>query len=114
MSTLLLDDVGLCLLRELHEAWEACEAYAETQQTHTYGTSQTELARIGAEYDALITLYIDHLRFIYGNRPYWPRLIHSLQIEMNIGAELYEERRSLFVRWAIAKKSVQAYKQRLV
>src|SRR6185436_7578517 len=110
-STLLLDDLGLCLLRQLSEAWESCEEYARTAHTHTYGTSQVGLSQISAHYDALITAYIDHLRFVLSQRPYWPRLIHKLSIEINIGEELLRERRDLFVRWTIAEKSVQAYQQ---
>lgn len=113
MSTFLLDDVGLGLLRQLSEAWEACEEYAKTSQSHVYGTSQTDLKRIAAEYDTLITAYIDHLRFIYANRPYWPRLTNKLWIEINIATRLLEDLRGwdLFARWDIAEKSVQAYHQ---
>lgn len=111
MSTFLLDDVGLGLLRQLSEAWEACEEYAIASVGHQYlVTSMNDLWRLNAEYQALITAYIDHLRFIYANRPYWPRLTIKLWVEINIATELYDAKDVSDFQY-ITKKSVQAYQQ---
>ena len=111
MSNLLLDDVGLCLLRQLSEAWQASEEYALSCDRHDYMvTSYNDLWRLSFEYNALVEEYVIHLRFCYRARLYWPRLTVKLWCDDNI-AEMMPYAVSESNRKYIAKKSIEAYRR---
>jgi hypothetical protein len=114
MSNLLLDDVGLCLLRQLSEAWQASEEYALSCDHHDYMvTSYNDLWRLSFEYNALVEDYVIHLRFCYYSRLYWPRLTVKLWCDANMGDALLEWMKTDDIADLnyIAKKSVQAYQR---
>ena len=115
MSTLLLDDVGLCLLRQLNESWEAAAEYTVTAPNHDYiVTSMNDLWRLDAEYQSIVQAYIDHLVFIYANRLYWPRLTNTLWADINISlavGEMLASGRDISHVNYIGNKSVQAYRR---
>lgn len=111
MSTLLLDDIGLSLLAQLNEAWDANETHGSTMSVHDYiVTSTNDLWRLDAEYAALAQEFVNHLVFIYANRAYWPRLTIVLSSDINIGVEL-RDNDGPSRNWYIARKCVGAYKR---
>jgi hypothetical protein len=61
-------------------------------------------------YWALIHAFADHLRFVYTNRDYWPRLTISLWADVNISVELANADSAADFDY-IAEKSVQAYQR---
>ena len=115
MTTLLLDDVGFCLLRQLSEAWQASEEYALACDQHDYMvTSYNDLWRLSFEYNAPAEDYVMHLRFCYHNRLYWPRLTVKLWCDGSMMDALAEWMKTDDISdlTYIAKKSVEAYRRK--
>lgn len=113
MSALLLDDVGLGLLRQLAEASEACRVMEDLKLNHTATATTSELRGYWAHtshYWVLSQEFVNHLRFIYANRDYWLRLIVSLSPDINIGPEVAKIDTVADIAY-IAEKSVEAYQR---
>ncbi len=72
MSVLLLDDIGLCLLRQLHEAWEAMHVTRDEIGDVTYGGHRRESELIDRDLaiDDITIQFADHVSFLYDNRVY--------------------------------------------
>lgn len=84
MGDLLLDDIGLSLLCQLHEAWEALDItrenapYLRGDITHNPSFSTESIDRY-TEYERLTDAYISHLHLIRDTPDYTTRRIHRLQ-----------------------------------
>lgn len=84
MSDLLLDDIGLSLLRDLHEALTDCRV---TRQVYDYENQRgglivahlTERNQRSVVYERILEEYIAHLAFIRDTPDYAYRLTHRLQ-----------------------------------
>lgn len=113
MSTLLLDDVGLCLLRQLSEALEGLRVMEDLGLAHSRTATISDLRDYWARTDRYRELYrefINHLRFAYSDRSYWPRLTISLAADVNISLEIAQADTEADLDY-IAEKSVEAYRR---
>lgn len=82
MSALLLDDIGLGLLRQLDEAWEAMHATRDDIGDVTYGghRRESELVDRDIAIDDLTVQFADHVSFLYDNRLYEHRTLTRYRI----------------------------------
>ena len=72
MSTLLLDPLGLCLLRELAESWEAFHVTRDEIGDVTYGghMRESELTDRDIALDDAVIAFGRHVSFLYDNQAY--------------------------------------------
>lgn len=82
MSAILLDDIGMCLLRQLHEAWEAMHVTRDEIGDVTYGgvRRESELIDRDLAIDDITAQFADHVSFLYDNRLYDQRALTDYRI----------------------------------
>lgn len=76
MTALYLDNIGVCLLRQLAEAWEAMHVTRDDIGDVTYGgrRRERELITRNIDIDDLAIAFAQHVSFLYDNRAYDPRV----------------------------------------